>query len=59
MNDVFQINKALHLGLRAVGKGRAAALTLSGVLNMPEPVQNNVWTQYTEEASKYMITIKS
>lgn len=43
------INRALVLGMRAVGKGWTAATTLSGMLNSPAPIHPFNWGRHTKQ----------
>ena len=33
--------------MRAIGKGRSAAVTLSAFVNLPQPVMSGRWAQHT------------
>lgn len=48
----FFFSRAAILGMRAIGKGHAAANTLSGYLNMPKPLSSSNWTNQSQQISE-------
>ena len=58
----FTLNCPFHraavLGMRAVGKGHAATLTLSGYLGLPTPINKNAWAKHTTTVANNVSTTK-
>ena len=42
----FNVESALVLGMRAIGRGRAAAATLSAYVGLPSPVTESRWKRH-------------
>ena len=43
------INKMACLGLRSIGRGYSAALKLFSIMNIGKPVNQRIWSKYTNE----------
>ena len=43
----YKINTTSVLGMRSIGKGRAAALKLFSIMNLGSPVSQVTWTKLT------------
>lgn len=45
----YDINRAVCIGMRAIGRGYSSALKLFSIIGLGPPVSNNVWTKYTSQ----------
>lgn len=45
----YEINKATCIAMRAIGKGRSAAMKLFSIMDLGKPVSNKTWTRQTTD----------
>ena len=48
----FEINRLFVVAMRSIGKGRAAAQKLTGILNLNQPVNHHSWHSHTKTIMK-------
>ena len=47
----FEVNRALVLALRSVGRGRSSATKITSLLNLPAPINARSWAEHTRKIS--------
>ena len=56
---VYDINRAIVLAFRSIGRGCSAAQTFCSIVNLPNPVGKKPWTRHTQAILKELEEIIS
>ncbi|XP_072017400.1 uncharacterized protein [Amphiura filiformis] len=43
-----EVNRAMNLGMRSIGRGNSAATTLAAILQLPPPIGRKPWSKHTQ-----------